>query len=83
MKTATAGEQAAHSIGSDPLGGSASCAWFSWWGVVAVAAAATLLLHVLLDRLPHCFTLGAVAVCDPAGRDNMCLLKEGFVYGSA
>jgi len=50
---AFAGQQTAHSSAS-----SGSCAWFSWWGVVAVAAASTLLLHVLLDRLPDCFTLG-------------------------
>ena len=33
--------------------------WFSLPGVVAVAAASTALLHLLLDRLPFCFTLGA------------------------
>ena len=50
-------KQAAGGSGSGALGGGA--AWFSWPGVVAVAAASTALLHVLLDRLPRCFTLGA------------------------
>ncbi len=77
-KAAAADEQAAHSTGSDPLSGGSSCAWFSWWGVVAVAAASTLLLHVLLDRLPDCFTLGAFAVCCHAGHKT-CVPEVGFV----
>ncbi len=48
--------QAAEGQSSGVLGGGA--AWFSWPGVVAVAAASTALLHLLLDRLPRCFTLG-------------------------